>query len=190
MYSGNKRNLDVNPSNLLHIWELDGVENTVFRADQDLYELIKAIIAGEDAKTVSKPSISNGNENIYQALADAELLIEQRGAAFAYDRMHNALHACLRQVCDNHSIAYDKNDAINALLPKINAHLKKMPDDGRNEKVFNMLRAANSMLDSINYLRNHNSLAHPTENLLNQSDAMFAINLTKSIMTYVDDLLS
>jgi hypothetical protein len=52
-----------------------------------------------------------------------------------------------------------------------------------------MLRSANAMLDSINYLRNHNRQSHPTEELLTDSDARFSINLARSIMSYVDDLL-
>lgn len=41
----------------------------------------------------------------------------------------------------------------------------------------------------INELRNHNSLAHPGNVLLNEADAKFAINLVRSIMSYVDDLI-
>ncbi|HFL9766860.1 TPA: abortive infection family protein [Escherichia coli] len=45
------------------------------------------------------------------------------------------------------------------------------------------------MLHGINNLRNNYSMAHPTETLLNEADARFAINLVRSIMTYVDELL-
>ena len=148
-----------------------------------------AIINNDVAKLVTTPSVNNSNESVYQALADAEVLISERSAANAYDRMHTALHSFLRQVCKNHSIPYGSNDSINGLLPKINDHIKNQPDDGRNEKVFKMLRSANAMLDNINYLRNHHSLSHPSENLLKNNDAQFAINLARSIMTYVDGIL-
>ncbi len=46
-----------------------------------------------------------------------------------------------------------------------------------------------AILHGINNLRNNYSMAHPTETLLNEADARFAINLVRSIMTYVDELL-
>ncbi|MCT9796770.1 abortive infection family protein [Escherichia coli] len=59
----------------------------------------------------------------------------------------------------------------------------------RNEDVFKMLRSSAAILHGINNLRNNYSMAHPTETLLNEADARFAINLVRSIMTYVDELL-
>ncbi|MCD9500565.1 abortive infection family protein [Photobacterium carnosum] len=181
--------LNSNPENIEHIWEISSLSNKVKRLDSNLYDTIERYIDGEHQKNVSSPVLEHENENIYNALADAELLIEQRGPEFAYDRMHNAVHSFMREVCDNHAISYEDNHGITKLLKEINAHLKVIPADGRNDTVFGMLRSANSILDGTNYLRNHHSLAHPTETLLNSTDALFAINLAKSIISYVDGLL-
>lgn len=182
--------LDENPESIIQIWGMDGVQTSLKRSDIDTYSFIKEIINAEEGKSVPKPTPKNTNKNIYLALKDAELLITNSGAASGYDRMHTALHGFLREVCKNNNISYNKSDAITALLPKINNYIKSLPDDGRNEKVFNMLRSANAMLDSINYLRNHNSQSHPTEELLTENDAVFSINLVRSIITYVDNLLN
>ncbi len=98
--------------------------------------------------------------------------------------------AFLKQVCINKQIAFNSDDAITALLPKINNYIKLKVGVERNDKVFAMLRSANSMLDTINNLRNHYSMAHPNETLLTESDARFSINLVRSIMTYINDLLT
>jgi hypothetical protein len=182
--------LEENPENIVHIWEMEGVQTSLKRSDLETYTFIKAIVNTEEGKSVPKPTPKNTNNNIYLALKDAELLITNSGAASGYDRMHTALHSFLRQVCENNNISYEKSDAITALLPKINNYIKSLPDDGRNKKVFDMLRSANAMLDSINYLRNHNSQSHPTEELLTENDAVFSINLVRSIITYIDNLLN
>ena len=181
--------LEENPENIIHIWEMEGVQSSIRKSDPDTYSFIEAILNNEEGKSVAKPVPINTNNSIYHALEDAEVLIAKRGAASSYDRMHTALHSFLRQACENYSITYAQGDSITALLPKINSYIKSLPDDGRNDKVFTMLRSANAILDNINYLRNHNSLSHPTEELLTDSDARFAINLARSIMTYIDDLL-
>lgn len=134
--------------------------------------------------------MKNVNENIYQALEDAEVLLQKNGPHRAYDRVHTALHASLRQMCTNHGIATNStNNNVPGLLSLITAHLKALPDDGRNEDVFKMLKSSAAILHGINNLRNNYSMAHPTETLLNEADARFAINLVRSIMTYVDELL-
>jgi len=179
--------LDQDSGNIKEIWEISCVQSALRRQEQDLYNFIEAAVKG--IEVVASPDVSHTNQTVYKALEDAEVLLNTQGATSAYDRMHTALHGFLKQVCTNKGIVFDDDDAITALLPKINTYIKQQPDIGRNDKVFAMLRSANSMLDTINYLRNHHSMSHPNEHLLIESDAKFSINLARSIMSYIDDLL-
>lgn len=176
--------------NLSKIWELDNVQRFISIANTELFNEIKDIVNQNGQRNVSAAPVKNVNENIYQALEDAEVLLKNNGPHRAYDRVHTALHASLRQMCANHVIATNStNDNVPGLLSLITAHLKDLPDDGRNEDVFKMLRSSAAILHGINNLRNNYSMAHPTETLLNEADARFAINLVRSIMTYIDELL-
>lgn len=176
--------------NLSKIWTLDNVQRYISNADANLFNKIKDIVNQNGQRNVSATPVKNVNENIYQALEDAEVLLQKHGPHRAYDRVHTALHASLRQMCSNHRITSNTmNDNVPGLLALITAHLKALPDDGRNEDVFKMLRSSAAILHGINNLRNNFSMAHPTETLLNEADARFAINLVRSIMTYVDELL-
>jgi len=179
-----------NADNLSRIWELDYVQNYITRGSTDLFNEIKDIVNQNGQRNVSAAPSKNVNENIYQALEDAEVLLQKNGPQRAYDRVHTALHASLRQMCANNGIATNStNDNVPGLLSLITTHFKSLPDDGRNDDVFKMLRAVGALLHGINNLRNHHSMAHPTETLLNEADARFAINLVRSIMTYIDELL-
>ncbi len=183
--------LDSDPSHLKDIMEFEGVSHCFEKSNAKDFKIVKLILDDVVSQIVQNPSPSNSNESVYQSLADAEILISTSGAPNAYDRMHTALHSFLREVCINHSIPYSSSDSINALLPKINRYIKnKLDSDGRNEKIFKIFRSTNAILDDLNYLRNHHSLSHPTENLLNNADALYAINIARSIMTYVDSVLN
>lgn len=176
--------------NLSKIWALDDVQLYISNSDNDLFNEIKDIVNQNGQRNVSAAPVKNVNENIYQALEDAELLLQKNGPHRAYDRVHTALHASLRQMSANHGIATNStNNNVPGLLSLITAHLKALPDDGRNEDVFKMLKSSAAILHGINNLRNNYSMAHPTETLLNEADARFAINLVRSIMTYIDELL-
>lgn len=181
--------LERDAGNISDIWNLDGVQRHIKIKDEDLYYEIESIIKGDSQKNVAASPMKNTNENIYKALADAEILIKQQGPQHAYDRMHTALHGTLKQICLNYNIATKSDETIQGLLSLINNHLKTTQDSERNNNVFYMLRSAISILKTINELRNHNSLAHPGAVLLNEADAKFAINLVRSIMSYVDDLI-
>lgn len=180
--------LDEDPVNIKEIWDLDGVQRVLKAKDTDLYNVIESIVNG--VVLVASPDVNNTNESVFKALEDAEVLLMSQGASSAYDRMHTALHGFLRQICTNNNISFVPSDAITALIPKVSNFIKQQPDDGRNQEVFAMLRAASSMLNTINYLRNHHSMSHPNEHLLKESDAKFAIILARSIMTYIDELLA
>ena len=180
--------LEADPVNIKEIWELEGVQGALKGSKPELYNVIESIVNG--VVLVASPEVNNTNESVFKALEDAEVLLTTQGASSAYDRMHTALHGFLRQICDNNNISFVSGDAITALLPKISKYIKQQPDDDRNSKVVDMLRSAASMLDTINYLRNHHSMSHPNENLLKESDAKFAINLARSIMTYIDELFA
>lgn len=182
--------LESDPTNIEHIWNLDTVQSSFKRKNSQLHSIIENIINKNGLKAVASPTLAHASKNVFEALNEAELLIDQVGATSAYDRTHTALHGFLQTVCDKNNIPYHPLASITALLPQVNNLIKsKVNDDGRNDKVFAMLRSANAILDNINYLRNNNSMSHPTEELLNEDDARFAINLTRSIMAYIDTLI-
>ncbi|MBM6550310.1 abortive infection family protein [Marinomonas ostreistagni] len=155
------------------------------------YNTIMSKISTISGKVVLSQPTKITSETIYQALDDAQLLINNNKPENAYDRMHTALHGFLKKTCENEKIQFSSSDGMTALLPKISNHLKTFQsfETDRNEKIVTMLRALNNVLDSINYLRNHNSLSHPNEKLLNKSDALFAINIARSITSYIDSII-
>lgn len=90
--------------NLSKIWALDNVQRFISIANTELFNEIKNIVNQNGQRNVSAAPVKNVNENIYQALEDAEVLLKNNGPHRAYDRVHTALHASLRQMCANHGI--------------------------------------------------------------------------------------
>lgn len=181
--------LEADDGNIKHIWNVEGMQRVIKYRDANLYHAIESCINGDVLRTVTASPVNHTNENIYILLKDAESLIQNQGPGNAYDRIHTALHATLKEMCDKHGIKRKDDAGVHELLPLINSHLKAQADSERNKLVFDMLRSANAIMDKANQLRNHHSNAHPNDGLLNDADAKFAINLIRSIMSYLDDLL-
>lgn len=59
----------------------------------------------------------------------------------------------------------------------------------RAKDITQILKAAGSIMDVMNPLRNQASMAHPNDNLLSTEEAMLVINVARSILNYLDTKL-
>ncbi len=69
------------------------------------------LTADDDAvSTVAPPVLRTTSETVEAALKDAETLINTSGAPNAFDRVHTAFHAYLREICEDDPLTYDVPD--------------------------------------------------------------------------------
>lgn len=181
--------------NLKIIWEVDGVAAITSRKDADLHREIETllevaddVVANPDL-SVTNPYVFDTRQSVYNALEDAQTLANAQGAASAYDLMHAALQGFFRQVCTRKGISFDTYDGITVLHAKVNDYIKGQAATGindklRNDKTLSMLRAAALMVDTISDL----IASKPNKYVHTEADVKFAINLSRSVMRYIDDL--
>jgi len=122
---------------------------------------------------------------IEQAIADMEALIPSRGAASGVDRIHTALHGYLRVMCIRENITYSKDDSIVKLFKLLRQQHPKLQSTGRTD-IDRLLRSFAGILDSLNPIRNHASMAHPNENTLEEDEALLVINVVRTLLRYLD----
>lgn len=159
---------------------------------QALYEEFMQVAARLDGVSpVATPSTTYTSAIVERTLGDAEALIESSGATSSVDRIHTAMHGYMRAVCDAESIPYSRDATINALFTLIRTRHRAFQTPGpRAQDIEKILRAMNSMMDVLNPIRNHASAAHPNENLLEPAEAMLVINITRTMLHYIDAKLS
>jgi len=56
----------------------------------------------------------------------------------------------------------------------------------RSQDIERILQASANIMDALNPIRNNASVAHPNDHLLNKEEAMLAINVTRSLLHYLD----
>ena len=174
--------------NLKIIWELDGVAAITSRKDTDLHSDIEAFLETFTVGDTNTYAFDT-HQSIYNALEEAEALVNTQGAGSAYELVHAALQGFLQQTCSSNSIPFDANDAIPVLHAKVIDYIKGQAYSGlqeksRNDKTLSMLRVAAALTNTLNDL----SASKHNENVLTEADAKFAINLSRSVMRYIDDL--
>ena len=118
-----------------------------------------------------------------------EVLILSRGAVSGVDRIHTALHGYLRAICIRENIVYNKDDNIVKLFKLLRQQHPKLQSTDHTQDIDRLLQSFAGILDSLNPIRNHASMAHPNENVLERNEALLFINVVRTLLRYIDEKL-
>lgn len=176
--------LDRDSTNLKHLIDYEPIATWLRTHNPGAYQTLVGEAHGLEVPDVVPTSASAG---ALAALADAQALLETRGPTSAVDRVHTGLHGFLRAACQNTNIPVDADATPNQLLKALLDRHPALANLGpRSEEVKRLIRTSASIVDSMGTLRNRASLAHPNEELLDHDEALFVINLARSLLRFLD----
>jgi hypothetical protein len=136
---------------------------------------------------VASPKMVYTSATVEAALADAEHLIGSRPAGNAVDRVHTALHGFLMWVCEDAGLPVPNDPTIVQLLRALReGHAAFTGNGARADDVQAVMKMMGSIGDHLNPVRNHASLAHPNDALLDDPEAMLVINTVRTLLHYVN----
>ena len=139
---------------------------------------------------VSTPVVSSPGETMREAIKDAEVLLQGRGAEHAVDRIHTAAHAYLRDLCNEAGIEFDRLDTARRLMTRLIEQHPILRELGiRSEEMKRTLRPLVSVIDALGTSRNNATLAHPNETILGPAEAQLSINAAFTVVTYIEQRL-
>jgi hypothetical protein len=134
----------------------------------------------------SVPPPRSASEVVRLALADADSLLRSAGATSAIDRLHTALHGYLRSVCANSGLQAQENASLTVLFKALRTQHPAIKSLGTQDSdIGRIFVAFASVLDSLNTLRNHASVAHPNEFLLEADEAELVVNAVRTVFNYL-----
>lgn len=136
---------------------------------------------------VPTPRIENTSDVVERALFDAERMVTDGNPVNAVDRAHTALHGFLKQICTEAGLVCPTGDPSLTDFVKLlrTQHPKFLPKAHHGELAGNVMKATSAICDALNTIRNRASMAHANEKLLDDADAMLAINASRTILHYV-----
>lgn len=159
---------------------------------QERYDQLNRIIVRlEAAAPVENPRPAITSEVVERAITDAETLLRNSGATSGVDRIHTALHGYVQVVCQHAGISYQQDASLTELFALLRQRHPALASLGvRADEAVKILRSFGGILDTLNQLRNRGSVAHPNSQLLDEPEAMLAINGARTILHYLDAKLS
>ena len=140
----------------------------------------------DESDAVSTPTLEITSAVVERALLDFETLTKAHGAVSGIDRVHTALHGYLIEICRGANISHNTGADITALFNLIRQQHPKFQSQPPGAETQKMLRGLAQIVDAMNPVRNYSSLAHPNENLLDEPEAMLAVNAVRSLLHYLN----
>lgn len=139
-------------------------------------------------EAVESPSLSVSSSTVERALEDADKLIASgQGATSALDRVHTAFHGYLNVLCREAGIVVEPGEKMTSVFKKLREqHPKLLYDGPRSNEVGMVFKGTATIIDAVNTLRNNASVAHPNEEVMPQAEAMFLINLIRSLLHFIE----
>jgi hypothetical protein len=157
------------------------------RRTQALADRFRAVAARIEGNIVNAPNPAATRDVVLRALQDAETMIREGSPVSAVDRVHTALHGHLHHLCDSRAVPVPERATINQLFNTLRQNVPELQPVGpRAGDLVRVLRSSGAILDAMNPLRNNATMAHPTEDLLDDAEAMLAVNVMRSLLAYLD----
>jgi len=153
-------------------------------------EILQWAAGLEGATMITIASPTETRAVVLRALGDAENLMRTSGATSAVDRIHTALHGHLLAICESSGIELEDDATSTRALKLLRQNHPALQATGpRAADITRVLNSLANVLDTLNPIRNNASVAHPNIELLDDPEALLAINAGRTIFAYLDSKL-
>jgi hypothetical protein len=105
----------------------------------------------------------------------------------AVDRIHTAFSGFLEGIAAERKIEIGKNAPTTKVFKLLRQGCSELRPSGQHgEQIEKVLNSLASVMDALNPLRNHGTLAHANEHLLEPAEAALYVNVVKTLMHYLN----
>lgn len=149
--------------------------------------ILDLLRASEEDTFVDFTQITNRSKAVRKAVEDAVVFIREGLFDSAVERVHAAFHGYLRTLLDEHGVGYQPTDNLTSLYNKLHTCYETIiqpADVAARVKV--ILRSAGGMVQSVNELRNNNTIAHPNSQLIEKREAELVIRILNAVIDYIE----
>lgn len=154
-----------------------------------LRESLDRIDELEESRSTITATLIYSKSVVQEVLTDADLLIRDGRYSNAVDRLHTAIHGHLRWICETANLnTVPGEDSVMKLMRLIReSHPNFVRSATLDEDMRKIFMSMGNILDALNTVRNNASPAHANETLLAEPEARLAVNISHTILSYLDD---
>ena len=147
----------------------------------DLEQSMKAGNVDVDGEKAPIPVVAR------EALSAARDHMERNDYPLALDRIHTAIHACVRRLAQEVGTDVSAKKGLQEEFAEVRRRHPAFQVAQGDKVTASILRGATRILEGMNIGRNDHSLAHPTDELLDDPEARLFCNAGMSVLQYILD---
>jgi hypothetical protein len=132
--------------------------------------------------SIDLPHIENADQTLKTAIEEFRASIQSEKYLPCVDRLHTAFHAFLKKKALDSGCTLTGNEGVT----KIYSMLRQSRDLSESPSVDKILKMIATIVNEFNEVRNHNSLAHPNQELLSEDDALFVVNCISAVFHFLN----
>jgi len=177
---------------LLEYWKTQKLasDEKLQSLEQNLYNECFKIVSRLESKNpiedidAFKPNSSDEN---FSLLSDSiQESIKKNEPNQALDRLHTFVIKYVRELCDKHSISYNRSTPLHSLF---GGYVRLLRDQKfiESEMSERILKSSISILEAFNFVRNKQSLAHDNP-ILNYNESVLVFNNISCIFRFVESI--
>lgn len=154
-----------------------------------LHDKINQWIIQLRGEVIEHGELIHNIEFVKEVLQQADTLISNHSYSSAVDRAHTALHGYLKVLCNEHNITFsNQNVKIQDMWGRLKTEHPSFNIDVReHQKPINQtVNAIGKFLENMNDIRNDHGFSHPNEDIIEEDEARFIINLARVLLFYID----
>ena len=134
---------------------------------------------------------ASASDVVRRALADADSLLVSSGAPSVIDRIHTAMHGFLKAACKEAGLVLPEGATLTQTYKALRTQHPALKLLGEHDgEIGRILASFAAVLDALNTLRNHGSVAHPNDKLVEVAEGSLVVNATRTIFHYLSQKLS
>ena len=130
-------------------------------------------------------NLCNAGEVAAVALQSIQVNVQYLGPASAVDRAHTALLGYIKGICAIEKIQLPNDCGLEEAFARLKEH-RAFAEAPNSEDTNKILRSLAKAIAVLNFSRNTKSLAHLPNELLDEPEALLAINAALTILIYLD----
>ncbi|MFC0015220.1 MULTISPECIES: abortive infection family protein [Allobacillus] len=160
-----------------------------YKSKERLHGEITQWITQLKGEIIDQGNLKHDIEFVNEVLLQADILIANHSYSSAVDRVHTALHGYMKELCDEQNITFeDQYVKIQDMWgkfkmehPSFNIDIKK-----HQRPINKTVNAIGKFLENMSDIRNKHVFSHPNDDIIEEYEANFIINLSRALLYYID----
>ena len=161
----------------------DQYDETLFKDCEKIVTRLKQDIPVQNIDALQP----NNDDKDFSLLSESiKASIENNQPEIAIDRLHTFIVKYIRELCNKHSLIFEKDTPLHSLF---GGYVKKLIEENKIESKMTqlILKSSISVLESFNDIRNNKSLSHDNP-ILNYHESILIFNDISNMIKFIESI--